>query len=123
MLYVLKIKIREEKQADNSSLPGLPGMARKRLPAFSTAPLPWLVAPAIAGAEFDSSTKNEHETYTRSSRLFTQEGYEVEGNRPRSKAYEFLFHPTCECNEMHFTEWRTKSTQYLRSTFQRIRSK
>lgn len=40
-------------------------MARKRLPECNAAPLPWLVAPAIAGAEFDSSTKNTHETHTR----------------------------------------------------------
>lgn len=63
-----------EKQAQKSGLPGLPGIARKRLPAFSAAPLPWLVAPAIAGAEFDSSTKNEHETQHQERLLFTKEG-------------------------------------------------
>lgn len=53
------------RQAEKSSLSGLPGIVRKRLPGFSVAPLPWLVPPANAGAELDSSTKNEHETHTR----------------------------------------------------------
>lgn len=59
------VKELEENCKHNKATRRLPGIARKRLPAFNAGPLPWLVAPAIAGAEFDSSTKNEHETYTR----------------------------------------------------------
>lgn len=62
---------------EKSGLPGLPGIVRKRLPTFSAAPLPWLVAPAIAGAEFDSSTKNEHETQHQDRLLFTKEGAKI----------------------------------------------
>lgn len=82
-VYVTLESKKSAKHNKESSLPGLPGMARKRLPAFSVGPLPWLVAPAITGAEFDSSTKNEHETHTRVV-LYLQR------KEPRSKEVPFL---------------------------------